>query len=134
MMVTVDEVKTFTGINPQHLKLAQNETNKLNEIITEWISQSEGLIKSYTHNNFPGDNLPAAVKNVCLRLTANMVALAIERRDTPRTKVTDWTIRVSSSDIFTEDLKQDLEPFMIDQSTTSDKIDIFAITGEDIEW
>lgn len=131
MMVTVDEVKTFTGINPKHLKLDDFDESKLDEILEEWISQSEGLIKSYTHNNFNDGECPKAVKNVCLRLTANMVALAIERRDTPRTKVTDWTIRVSSSDIFTEDLKEDLAPFVKDYSNKSDKIDFFAITGGD---
>ncbi|MBR3139351.1 MAG: hypothetical protein IKF11_00595 [Methanobrevibacter sp.] len=131
MMIDVDEVKTFTGINPQHLKLDSDDEGKLKTILEEWISQSEDLIKSYTHNEFPEDNLPGAVKNVCLRLTANMVALAIERRDTPRTKVTEWNIKVSSSDIFTNDLKEDLAPFIKDFSNTSDKIDFFTITGGD---
>lgn len=130
MWIDVDEVKTFTGINPKHLKLNDSDETKLNEILVDWILQSESLIKSYTHNQFTEDILPAAVKNVCLRLTANMVALAIERRDTPRTKVTDWTIRVSSSDIFTSDLKEDLEPYVKDYSNKSDKIEFFAITGD----
>ncbi|MBE6508254.1 MAG: hypothetical protein E7Z77_02445 [Methanobrevibacter sp.] len=130
MWIDVDEVKTFTGINPKHLKLNDSDETKLNEILEEWILQSESLIKSYTNNQFTEDILPAAVKNVCLRLTANMVALAIERRDTPRTKVTDWTIRVSSSDIFTSDLKEDLEPYVKDYSNKSDKIEFFAITGD----
>ena len=132
MMVTVDEVKDFTGINPKHLKFDAEDDSKLKEILTDWISQSEDLIKSYTHNKFSEGDTPKAVKNVCLRLTANMVALAIERRDTPRTKVNDWKIQVSSSDIFTSDLKEDLEPFVLDYSNKSDKLDIFAITGEDI--
>lgn len=131
MWITVDEVKTFTGINPQHLKLEQGDERKLTEIITSWISQSESLIKSYTHNKFP-EGVDDAVKNVCLRLTANMVALAIERRDTPRTKVNDWRIQVSSAEIFEQSLKDDLSPYVIDHSTISDKIDIFAITGEDV--
>lgn len=131
MMINVDDVKTFTGINPQHLKLDNTDETKLNEILNEWISQSESLIKSYTHNQFQPE-VPGAVKNVCLRLTANMVALAIERRDTPRTKVTDWTIKVSSSDIFTEDLKEDLEPYIKEHSNKSDRVEFFAITGEDI--
>ena len=131
MMVSVDEVKTFTGINPKHLKLDAEDDSKLKEILTDWISQSEDLIKSYTHNKFSEEETPGAVKNVCLRLTANMIALAIERRDTPRTKVNDWKIQVSSSDIFTADLKADLEPYVIEHSNKSDKIDFFAITGDE---
>lgn len=133
MWITVDEVKDFTGINPQHLKLAVDDETRLNEIITDWISQSESLIKSYTHNTFP-EGIDDAVKNVCLRLTANMVALAIERRDTPRTKVNDWKIQVSSAEIFEQPLREDLKPYIIDKSTISDKIDIFAITGGDDLW
>ena len=133
MMIDVDEVKTFTGISPMHLKLDADDESKLNNILEGWIKQSESLIKSYTHNEFSEDEeIPDAVKNVCLRLTANMVALAIERRDTPRTKVTDWQIHVSSSNIFTSDLKKDLEPYVLEHSNKSDSIDIFAITGENI--
>ena len=132
MWITLEEVKHFTGINPQHLKLNEDEGDTLNEILETWISQSESLIKSYTNNKALDTETPEAVQNVCLRLTANMVALAIERRDTPRTTVTDWKIHVSSSDIFTADLKEDLEPYVLEHSNKSDKIDIFAITGEDI--
>lgn len=128
-MINIDELKTFTGIQPKHLNYSNEDVDKFNEILQEWISQSESLIKSYTHNNFH-DEIPAAVKNVCLRLTANMIALAIERRDTPRTKVTEWKIHVSSSDIFTSDLKEDLIPYVKEYSNKSDKIDLFAITGE----
>lgn len=129
MWITVDELKTITGVKPKHLNFSNEELIKFNETLEEWISQSESLIKSYTHNPFENE-IPSSVKNVCLRLTANMVALAIERRDTPRTTVTDWKIYKSSSEIFSSDLKADLEPYRIDYSNKSDKIDIFAITGD----
>lgn len=131
MWISIDEVQSFTGITPKHLKYDDSELEKFEKTIISWISQAQDLIKSYTHNQFTDRNVPPAVKNICLRLTANMVALAIERRDTPRTTVTDWSIRVSSSDIFTDDLKEDLTPFVKDVSTTSDTIDFFAITGKD---
>ena len=129
MWIEVDEVKEFTGIQPKHLKLSKEDNHKLDEILLKWISQSMSLIKSYTHNDFK-KKVPESVKNICLRLTANMVALAIERRDTPRTIVTDWTIRVSSSNIFTEDLKEDLTPYVKDYSNKSDKVEFYAITGD----
>ncbi|MBQ6345006.1 MAG: phage gp6-like head-tail connector protein [Methanobrevibacter sp.] len=130
MWIDVDEVKQFTGIKSKHLKLSSEDDDKLDEILTKWISQSEDLIKSYTNNDFKNE-VPDSVKNVCLRLTANMVALAIERRDTPRTIVTDWGTRVSSSKIFTEDLKEDLTPFVKETSYKSDKVSFYAITGDD---
>lgn len=131
MWIDVDEVKQFTGIQPKHLKLSTEDDSKLDEILEKWISQSMDLIKSYTNNQFKNDTIPEAVQNVCLRLTANMVALAIERRDTPRTIVTDWGTRVSSSQIFTEDLKEDLTPYVKETSYKSDKVSFYAITGDD---
>lgn len=130
MWIDIDDVKQFTGIQPKHLKLSAEDDTKLNEILEKWISQSEDMIKSYTNNKFT-DEVPDTVKNVCLRLTANMISLAIERRDTPRTIVTDWGTRVSSSKIFTEDLKEDLTPFIKEKvSYKSDKVSFYAITGE----
>lgn len=129
--VDADEVIEFTGLKPSMLKLQSNDEEKLHEIIEAWTKQSEDLIKSYCNNDFKKE-VPLAVKNVCLRLTANMVTQAIARRDTPITKVNDWNISTVGSRIFTNDLKEDLEPFKIDISHTSDKIEFFAITGSDI--
>ena len=98
-------------------------------MIQEWISQSTALIKSYCNNQFKNE-IDEAVKNVCLRLTSNMIALAIARRDTPITKVNDWTITITNSEIFSKDLKEDLTPYIIDKSTVSDPINILTITGD----
>lgn len=136
MFCTVDEVKDFTGVKPKHLNLSKEDSSKLDEILEKWIKQSEGLIKSFCHNNFTEtqypDGIPDAVQSVCLRLTSNMVALATARRDTPITTVNDWQISIVNMRIFTNDLKEDLKPYVIDKSTKSDRIDLFAITGEDL--
>lgn len=131
MWIDVDDLKQFTGVKPDDLKFKKEHENRLDEMLVKWISQAEDLIKSYTNNKFT-DTVPPAVQNVCLRLTSNMIALAIERRDTPRTIVNDWSIRVSSSEIFTSDLKADLAPFVKEHSNTSDKVSFYAITGEGV--
>lgn len=134
MWISIDNVTHFTGLKPKHLKLSQEDTTTFNSIVTDWILQSQDLIKSYTNNyKTCGDNeVPDAVKNICLRLTANMVALAIARRDTPITQPNDWTVQILSSEIFSQDLKDDLEPFVKARvSGKSDKVYVFTITGED---
>ena len=134
MWISVDDVTTFTGLKPQHLKLDKTDTTRLNQIVEEWISQSESLIKSYCHNFSDDTNIPDAVKNVCLRLTSNMVALSMARRDTPFTQPNDWTIQILSSEIFSQDLKDDLEPYVKNVvSGKSDQVTVFTITG-DSEW
>ncbi len=130
MWIEIDDVIKFHGVKPKHLDLGKEDDAKLNKLVEDWIKQCEDLIKQYTNNKFTG-GAPPAVKNVCLRLASNMIRLAVERRDSPIIKVNDWTVKSStSSEIFTDDLKEDLAPFIIEKSTTSDPIDFFAITGD----
>ena len=133
MWISVDDVVHFHGLKPQHLNLAKDDTTTLEEIISGWISQSESLIKSYCHiKSISDEDVSDAMANVCLRLTSNMVSLAIQKRDNPIIKVNDWTIQGLSSDIFTDDLKEDLAPFVKDSSNDTNSIGILAITGEDL--
>lgn len=131
MMVDVDDVITFHGLKPQDFRFDKNDEGKLEKVVSELISQSESLIISYTNNDFTKREVPGAVKNVCLRLTSNMITLAIQRRDSPIIKVNDWTISTGNSAVFTDDLKEDLKPFIIDKSHKSDFVSFLAITGDD---
>ena len=131
MWISVDDVINFTGLKPKHLNLEKDDTTGLNNIVSDWINQSQDLINMYTNRNYTDDNVRDAIRNICLRLTSNMVTLAIQKRDSPIIKVNDWTIQGLSSDIFTDDLKDDLKPFVKDSSTEPDSIGVLAITGRD---
>jgi hypothetical protein len=135
MFCTVDEVINFTGVKTTHLNLSKDDEPKLIELVTNWIRQATSLIKAYCHNDFADyidefKSVPIAVNNVCMRLTANMVSQAIARRDTPITKVNDWNISTVGSRIFTNDLKEDLAPWKIENSNNSVNVNFFAITGD----
>ena len=131
MWISVDDVINFTGLKPKHLNLEKDDTTGLNNIVSDWINQSQDLINMYTNRNYTDDNVRDAIRNICLRLTSNMVSLAIQKRDNPIIKVNDWTIQGLSSDIFTDDLKDDLKPFIKDSSTEPNSIGVYAITGRD---
>lgn len=133
LWITVDDIVHFHGLKPQHLNLERTDTTGLNSIISDWILQCQDLINHYTNREYTDSTVPAAVQNVCLRLTSNMVALAVQRRDNPIIKVNDWTVQAIGSDIFTDDLKDDLAPFISDSRNDYSKFDIFAITGADDE-
>ena len=131
MWISVEQVINFHGLKPKHLNLEKDDTEKLDEIVSDWISQSEDLINTYTNRQYTDENVRDAVRNVCLRLTSNMVSLAIQKRDSPIVKVNDWTIQNVPSNIFTDDLREDLRPFVKDSSTEPDSIGVLAITGRD---
>ncbi len=129
MWITTDDVITFTGLKPKHLNLDQDDTEGLDDIISVWIEQSSDLINNYTNRDYDDDTVTAAVQNVCLRLTSNMVTLAIQKRDSPIIKVNDWSIQSIGSEIFTDDLKNDLTPFVKDTSSDYNMFGVYAITG-----
>jgi len=131
MWISVDDVINFTGLKPKHLNLEKDDTTGLNSIVSDWINQSQDLINMYTNRNYTDDTVRDAIRNVCLRLTSNMVSLAIQKRDNPIIKVNDWTIQNVPSNIFTDDLREDLRPFVKDSSTEPDSIGVLAITGRD---
>ena len=132
--ITTDQVIHFHGLKPQHLNLQKTDDYLMRGILADWIGQSQALILSYCHiKSLECSSVDDAMKNVCLRLTSNMVSLAIQRRDNPIIKVNDWTIQNVSSDIFTDDLKDDLRPFINDSSNDTSRINFFAITGADID-
>ena len=131
MWISVDDVINFHGLKPKHLNLDKDDTSKLESIVSDWIIQSEDLINTYTNRKYDDETVKLAVQNVCLRLTSNMVSLAIQKRDNPIIKVNDWTIQNVPSDIFTDDLKEDLKPFIKDSSTEPNSIGVLAITGKE---
>ena len=133
LWITVNDVITFTGLKPQHLNLDKTDNDTLYSTLDGWILQSQSLILTYCHiKTIDKSKVSDAMKNVCLRLTSNMVTLAIQKRDSPIIKVNDWTIQTIPSDIFTDDLKDDLAPFVNDSANNPQAIGILAITGEDL--
>ena len=134
LWISVDDVIAFHGLKPQHLNINKNDKDaddQLAAVVTNWIIQSQDLINMYCNRNYTSSTVRPAVQNIALRLTSNMVKLAVQNRDSPIIKVNDWTITTVPSDIFTDDLKEDLKPFIKDSSTEPDSIGVLAITGSD---
>lgn len=131
MWISVDDVINFHGLKPKHLNLDKDDNQKLADIVSEWIIQSQDLINHYTNRNYTDETVRPAIRNICLRLTSNMVKLAVQNRDSPIIKVNDWTIQTVPTDIFTDDLKSDLKPYIKDSSTEPNSIGVYAITGSD---
>lgn len=108
---TVEDVKKLTRAKAKSFGYKDDE-NKFDELIQDWITQAESLINSECRREWkPPEQVPLAVKNVCLRLTSNIIAFYYARRDDPVKKVNDFSVKIFSSEVFTEDLRQDLKPF-----------------------
>jgi len=124
-----EDVIIVTGITVKTFRLDSEEA--LTNLVREWIGQASALIDSYTKTTQDTDNLPLAIKNICIRVTANMVTFAESRKNSPLVKVNDWTIKTVPTEILTDDIRKDLKPFT-KESIRDDKskIDILTISGD----
>lgn len=127
--VEATDIIIMNGLKPKHFNIETD--TELQNMINKWLLQCESLIMGYTKRK-TWDNPPEAVKNICMRLCSNMVTLAVQRRDNPIIKVDDWNIRTVSSNIFSNDLKEDLKPYILD-SSNSEMIGVLAVTGKDLK-
>lgn len=121
---SVEDVKILSGIKPKNLGLKENET-EFKRIINDWIAEAEGYINSYCKRKWEGteaDPIPLVVKSVCTRLVANIIAFHLSRKDNPIRKVNDYTTKIYGSEVFTDDLRQDLKPFR-----KSSRVSVFKI-------
>lgn len=123
------DVIIVTGITIKTFRLDTEEA--LTNLVREWIGQASALIDSYTKTTQDTDNLPLAIKNICIRVTANMVTFAESRKNSPLVKVNDWTVKTVPTEILTDDIREDLKPFT-KESIRGDKskIDILTISGD----
>lgn len=131
LWITTTNVINFQSLKPQQFGLQKTDTTGLQTLLSDWIVQCQDLINTYTHRQYTSTTVPPAVQNVLLRLVSNMVTLAIQRRDSPIIKVNDWSVQTISSDIFSDDLKNDLSLFVKDSSNDYSKLGFFAITGQE---
>lgn len=131
LWITTTNVINFQSLKPSQFGLQKTNTTGLDALLSSWILQCQDMINTYTHRSYTSATCPGAVQNVLLRLVSNMVTLSIQRRDSPIIKVNDWNVQTLSSDIFSDDLKDDLKPFVKDAGNDYTKIGFFAITGSD---
>lgn len=118
---TIEDVTKITRSKAKSFGFKDNPKD-FEELLQDWIEQAESLINSYCRKEWADEDVPIAVKNVCIRLTSNIIAFHHARKDDPIKKVNDFGVKIFSSEIFTEDLRQDLKPFR-----KTKKVKVFGI-------
>jgi hypothetical protein len=130
---TPEIIIKVNGIKPEHLRLEKEENpdTALTNLLNTWITQADAMIDTQHEHSQTQNRKLAVIENVALRLVSNMVGMVRAKQDTPLIKINDWTIQLTSSKIFTDDLKDDLKPFVVEHSSTNNPIEFSAITGDD---
>ena len=115
---TPAEVITFTGVQPADLGFKENNEDgdtpaeQLTAQVTAWLEEVKDLIDQDRHRDYAADGyVPAGIDNIAKRACANLVMLAIQRRQSPIIRVDDFNIKMADDRIFTPALKEDLAKY-----------------------
>ena len=107
------DVIRFTGTRPEDFGLAA--VSELEALILPWLVQAKDLIDTDRNRDYHAevtagrrDNVPPGIHNIAMRIVANMLALAVLRRETPVVKVGDFAIQVAEDQVFTASIRKDL--------------------------
>ena len=112
---TIDDVKDLSRVKPNKLGLNDNDEEKLDSILENWILEASALINDYTKNPLTQTDIEEentkyyVYKNVSTRIVANMCALSSAYKSHNVVKVNDWTIRTVPSEIFPTTMKNELD-------------------------
>ncbi|WP_157078606.1 hypothetical protein [Methanobrevibacter filiformis] len=135
MYCTPEKVITLTGVQPRHYNYdteneEENET-KLNELLNDYIITASEMINEYTNNNFI-ENIPHTISFVCSLIVSNIITRNTVRRDIPFRQKDNWDQELVQVELFTDEIKELLEPFIVsdEEEVATNDITFFAITGE----
>jgi len=109
---TAQEVIEYTGVSP--FDVGVDDSEELKSLIESWLLEIKDIIDADRRRDFlqEADGDPASVRklvhNVAKRMAANMVALAILRRETPIIKMDDFTVQLVQDQVMTKDIRRDL--------------------------
>ena len=109
---TAQEVIEYTGVSP--FDVGVDDSEELTSLIESWLLEIKDIIDADRRRDFlqEADGDPTSVRklvhNVAKRMAANMVALAILRRETPIIKMDDFTVQLVQDQVMTKDIRRDL--------------------------
>ena len=110
------EVIQFTGTRPEDFGLAT--VSELEALILPWLAQAKDLIDADRNRDYHAEvtagrraSVPPGINNIAMRIVANMLAMAVLRRETPVVKAADFAVQMVEDQVFTDSVKSDLRRY-----------------------
>ena len=111
--VTPAECKKYAQVGYDQLGFSSDVEYEawINDVL---IAEAEGVVESYCRRNFREDyaEIPEVVKAVIRRIVGNALQIAVLNRAGPLVRIGDWRVEWADRNIFTDDLKTLLEPYV----------------------
>lgn len=105
--------------HPQPKDLGFTDTDAMNSHISTWlIPAAQSLVEKYLRTTYGDDAVPDGVRHAALRVAARGLVKIGVRKMGSLIRVQDWRVELASEDIFTRDVRAELEPFISRKTTT----------------
>lgn len=128
---SVEDVTEISGINKNYFfRNSDNAETQFNNLITKWIQLASGTINTYCNRTFSQSDVPEAIRLATVLMVCNLIGFVQSRKETPIIKKDDWTVDFLDVKLFSDDIKEMLEPYEKSRRATSN-IQIYTITGDD---
>lgn len=109
---SVADVVTEAG-SPVPTTLGFADATAMNTYITTFlIPAAQNLIEQYLSRTYTDVTVPAGVKHAALRVAATGLIKIGIRKMSSLVRVSDWRVELSRQDIFTPEIKAELEVFI----------------------
>ncbi|MBS7646147.1 hypothetical protein KEJ44_08980 [Candidatus Bathyarchaeota archaeon] len=112
--VTPGECKRYAQVSCDQLGFSTDVEFDawINDVL---IAEAEGVVESYCRRDFDVDypeGAPEAVRTVIRRIVSNALQVAVLNRAGPLVRIGDWRVEWADRNIFPDDLKALLEPYV----------------------
>ncbi len=105
MYGTYKMVKAATGVKPEDLSL--NTEEELQHVIESWLLEAKDYIDRNRRRSFDEDT-PPMIENIAVRIVANMIGIATQRRTSPIIQTGDFNVQLVEDEVITQSIRSDL--------------------------
>jgi len=105
--------------NPKHDSLGFSDATAMDtHIATFLIPAAQSLIQQYLRTTYADGEVPAGVRHAALSVAARGLMRIGVRKMGSLVRVGEWRVELASEDIFTQDIRVELEPFITRKTHT----------------
>ena len=126
----IQDVINEAKIKPAHFGM--NTQQELEDRVQKWAEEAQSWINEYTNNTFPdypSNDLPRILTLASEEIIHNIIISRRARQDGQYIKSNDWTLKTIPYNIFTDEVKAMLRPYMNMDKYGESNVDFFVVTG-----
>jgi len=126
----INDIINEAKIKPAHF--GQETQEQLEERVQKWAEEAQSWINEYTDNSFPDypdPELPRIITLVSEEIVHNIIISRRARQDGQYIQSNDWTLSTVPYNIFTDEIKNMLKPYIRADKYCQSNVDFFVVTG-----